>query len=499
MGSAKKILSGVFWTTFLNIVNGVYGFISVPILIAYFGKSEYGLIGLAMSINIYLRLMDMGLTSTNVRFFSAWISKGEKENVNRLFGTSLSFYGAIGLLNALILFGVSFFSQHIFNVTAEQDIIIKHLLYILAISAFISWFTSCFDQLIRGNELVGWQQKITLLPKLFQVGILVLTVTAGLSIEMYFALTTFSMFLLLPMMMHKISKLCPYVSFLPKFDKKIFREILPYSLNIFSFSLFQFSLYNLRPVFLGMQGTVESVADYRVLNGIVGIVMILGGSFMNVLLPSVTKAVSSKNRKAQLHVAYDGTKYISISLVFFSFGVISVCSELLNLYVGADYLYLTRWLSAWLIILTLSHNQAISALILAGTDIRAITYSSIVASVCGLAACWFAVPVYQVGGTIIAFGVYMSIQMLFYYLYYWPHRMHIDSKRVFWKCFAPYFILGFVSATIVSFISFNTIPIFGLFLIKGLCFVLIYLIGVWCLLTQNDKQFFMKLISKNKK
>ena len=42
MGSSKKIAQGVFWTTFFNIVNGVYGFISVPILIAYFGKSDYG-------------------------------------------------------------------------------------------------------------------------------------------------------------------------------------------------------------------------------------------------------------------------------------------------------------------------------------------------------------------------------------------------------------------------------------------------------------------------
>jgi len=69
MGSTAKIVSGVAWTTIVNIINGVYGFISVPILIAYFGKSDYGLIGLAMSVNLYLRLIDLGFSSTNVRFF----------------------------------------------------------------------------------------------------------------------------------------------------------------------------------------------------------------------------------------------------------------------------------------------------------------------------------------------------------------------------------------------------------------------------------------------
>ena len=36
MGSSGKIVKGVFWTTLLNIVNGIYGFISVPILIAIY-------------------------------------------------------------------------------------------------------------------------------------------------------------------------------------------------------------------------------------------------------------------------------------------------------------------------------------------------------------------------------------------------------------------------------------------------------------------------------
>ena len=55
MGSRKKIVNGVFWTYVLNIVNAVYGFVAIPILINYYGKAEYGLIGLAMSVNVYLR------------------------------------------------------------------------------------------------------------------------------------------------------------------------------------------------------------------------------------------------------------------------------------------------------------------------------------------------------------------------------------------------------------------------------------------------------------
>lgn len=128
MGSAKRVANGVAWSMVYNVINGIYGFIAVPILISYFGKAEYGLIGLAMSINVYTRLMDMGFNNTNVRFFSAWLSKDDKEYVNRLFQTSLAFYGCIGILNSFIMLVISFFTSQLFHLTPEQDQIIKSLL-----------------------------------------------------------------------------------------------------------------------------------------------------------------------------------------------------------------------------------------------------------------------------------------------------------------------------------------------------------------------------------
>ena len=96
MGSSQKIVRGVVWSTIVNIVNAIYGFIAVPILIRYFGKAEYGLIGLAMSVNVYMRLMDMGFNSTNVRFFSTWLTEKNHVRLLKGFQTSLSFYGVIG-------------------------------------------------------------------------------------------------------------------------------------------------------------------------------------------------------------------------------------------------------------------------------------------------------------------------------------------------------------------------------------------------------------------
>lgn len=495
MGSGKQIASGIAWTVVLNLVNGIYGFISVPILIAYMGKANYGLIGLAMSVNVYLRLMDLGFNSTNVRFFSNWLVKKEYHRVNRLFQTSLSFYGTIGLINAIVLLVISFFSSTIFNVTPEQDVIVKHLFYILAISAFISWFTSCFEQIIVANEQVGWVKRLNLLPKVLQIIILILTVTLHFTIEWYYALTTFSMFALMPFMIGKIRHLYPFVSFKPSFDKNIFKEVIGYSLNIFSFGLFQFSITHLRPLFLGIESTPESITDYRVLNGIIGIVLTLGGAFIGVVLPSASKVVASGDKVAQDRIAYKGTRYISITLCFCCFGMMSIVPELLTAYVGEGFLYLAFWLDLWLLSTLAAHNQAVSSLILAGSDVRAITYSTLAASVIGLLLCWFLIPVFDVGGTVIGYVVYCLVQILFYYLYYWPRVMKINSRKIFAHSFAPFLVIGLLISVGLRFL---TLP-FGVWpslIAKGAVFSIVYIVLVYLILDKEDKTYLFGLIKR---
>lgn len=495
MGSKKKIINGVVWSTLTNIVNAIYGFISIPILINHFGKAEYGLIGLAMSVNVYMNLMDMGFNSTNVRFFSNWLAQRNDDRLLKGFQTSLSFYSIIGFLNVLILLIVAFFSDNLFNVTPQQNIILKHLFYILAISAFFQWFSSCFDQLIKATENVAWIQKRTLFAKFLMVIVLFATIWLKLSIELYYLLTCLATLSIVPMSIGKIKKEIPFINFLPKWDMRAFKDMLPYCMNIFSFSIFQFSFYNLRPIFLGIQGTIESVADYRILNGIIGLVTMLGGNFIGILLPSTSKIVANQDKKAYYRVAYDGTKYISILICFCCFGMMTVGKEVLTLYVGESYLYLIPWFNLWLLCTLGTHNQAISSLILAGSDIRAISYNSAIASVIGLLAAWFLIPYYKIGGVCIAFVVYSIIQLLFYYLYYWPYKMNINSKKILRSCFMPFVILG----TLIYFLIQVTPSImnpFLMFIIKGICFALLYVFCVWIIINHNDRMFFKGVIKR---
>ena len=103
---SKTILSGLAWTVIQNAVNILYGLVAVPFLISFYGKEEYGLIGLAFSVNAYITLLDMGMTNSNVRFFSEYIAKGDIDRVQRLFSLTHLIYLVIGILNTILLVNV---------------------------------------------------------------------------------------------------------------------------------------------------------------------------------------------------------------------------------------------------------------------------------------------------------------------------------------------------------------------------------------------------------
>lgn len=493
MGRRDRVRSGMIWTILGYIVGAFYGFISVPILINYFGKSNYGLIGLAMSVNVYLALMDMGLTATSIRYFSNWIAKGEKENVRKLFQTNLAFYGVVGIINAIVLFVIAFYGDSIFNVEPSQVPVLRNLMLILALNAVVSWYTSSFNQLIQGDEYVGWSQKVSLLPKLVQLAILFLTVTIHFSIELYYILTVFSIAIVtVPLMVRKIRIICPYVSFIPKFDKGIFWEIFPYSISIFSINIFQYSATNLRPIFMGMRCPVETITDYRIVYAISSVVAMIGSVFYSSMLPTVSKAVANNEEKLLNKIVYQGTLFVTIFLGFCNFGMISILPELLDVYVGESFMFLVPWIDLYLILNLGGHNQAISSIIFSGTDFKPITYFTIFSSVVCLMVCWFTIPYFQVGGVVFSVMSYVVLQLGFLYFYYWPQKMNISSIRILFKSVMPVIVIGgILSYTMRSLHIFDNQYLE--IVLKGGLFAILYVSVIWIYVSKSDREELMKL------
>jgi O-antigen/teichoic acid export membrane protein len=502
MSSSKKIFNGFFWSLIVNILNAFYGFISVPLLLLHFGKEQFGIIGLTTSINVYLRLMDMGLSSGNIKFFSDYIVKKESNKIIKLLQSSLVLYTIIGILNFLILLVLSFYCGEIFKLDFAQELILKKLIYILMITSLGSWISSAFEQYIRANDFIGWHQRIIILPKILQILLLIIIINFNLSIVQFFTIQSLSTLIVLPIFIFKLKKINPLISIQLKYDHQIFKKVLIYSIGIFSFSIFQFSANYLRPLILGIKIGLESVAEYRIIEGFANLVMMLGVSFVGVILPTAAKVIVLNDKKKELQIAYDGTLYISTFLSITVFGFILVSKDLLNLYVGKEYLTLTVWLNLWVLTLLGTHNSALSSLVLSNDNLKPIVLMSAFSTVISLISAWFLTAYFSIGGVIIGYSLYVICQLLFYYLYYYPKIMGYDSYILFTNTFLkPVVIIGVIFLTInycgSPFLTqFN--GILRIFTLEIFFLIITIPVTYFFILEKKDKLFFYNILFKQK-
>ncbi len=499
MRKKKVIFSGVTWTIVNNLVNIIYGIVSVPVLINHFGKNEYGLISLALSVNVYIQLLDMGMTNSNVRFFSEFLAKEEEGKVQKLFSLTFLIYFIIGLFNSIILFGVAFFVEDLFKLNTDQAIVLKNLLWILALNAIFSWITICFDQFLRANELIDWIKRRSSLLKVLQFGILAGTILFELSIEFYFMGYIFLSTIILPLTIFKTKNISPRLQLIFGTNKTLLKMVLPYAISIFSFSIFQFIAMNSRPIILGNISGPGTVAEFNIMNTIVLVVTIISGSFMQVLLPVVTKMAVNSDWHSIHKIIYDGTKYVSIILSILIFTLIITVKEILILYVGEEYLNLSQWLIFWLLTLLLSHRNVMTSLVFTETKLKTVSIMGAFAMFMALTCYIIYVPRFGIGGVIIGFVIHELIHTLFYYLYFIPKKFQIDTKDVFLSSVARVWttlggvciILSFIPISFIDSIIFSAI-------FKVILMGILSIILTWFVLLNNNDRELLKSLTKVK-
>jgi O-antigen/teichoic acid export membrane protein len=456
---SNNIVFATLWGIFSKLIDAAAKFVTIPILVGYYGKGDYGLIALAFSLNAYLRLMDMGLNIGSIRFFSMWITNKEWGKIQRVSQSSIVFYGVIGLVNAIIFIIMSIYAADFFNISPPQLPVFKYMLYVLAGSAIFNWTSNVVTQLLTANDQIAWVNKITIISSLLNFCSALMAIYFNLSLNFYFFLYILSTLIVIPFNIYKLRVYdLPILSLIsPRWDGKAFKEIMVYSVAIFAMGIFQFSADNLRPLLLGIYALkgIEVLTDYRVLQTIAMLVIAFGGVFMQVLLPSSSKIYAENNLEKIKVMVFEGTKYISVFLAFIVFILIVNAKTLLVLYMGVSYAEISIWLQLWLITVLFSmHNSPVASLVLASGKTSFLVYTSGIFCLLTLPVTIFLAPSLGVGATVIGYFSYVLLQISAYYFYYIPYVLKLNSLKLFFYSFAPSLLIGIVGWGITYGISF---------------------------------------------
>ncbi len=245
-------ISSFFWSSFSKVLNAVVGFITVPLLLGYYGKAEYGIIGIATACNGYMHLLDLGMNTGAVKYFSQWKTQGNFELLNRVARTNISFYGVIAIINIIGLLILAIFGEHLFAVTYDQFLLLRSCLIILAIFSLFSWWTTTFNQLLIANLQMSFTMKAHAFLAVLKAVLIGMVFLFELSLTQYFFLLTALVASLCVPYVYRCKKLGFIGNIKPAFYWKDFKNVLFFSLSIFALSLFQATATQSRPIVLSI-------------------------------------------------------------------------------------------------------------------------------------------------------------------------------------------------------------------------------------------------------
>jgi O-antigen/teichoic acid export membrane protein len=236
------------------------------------------------------------------------------------------------------------------------------------------------------------------------------------------------------------------------------------------------------------------------MNTIALAVMVFSNSFIQVLIPVVTKAKASTDAKTINVIMKDGTKYVTILLSTVIFILVISAKEILKIYVGDDFVHLFGWVTLWLLTLLLSHRNAMTSMVFTENKLRSVVIMGSFAMVVAFTAYLLLVPKLGVGGVVIGFTLHELIHTLFYYIYFLPKVSKIHTKEIFTHSVLPVILILGITALLV-YLLFSRYNLSEWYVVIGKTIVamLLFAIVIWfVLLSESDRNRLLSFVAIKK-
>ena len=492
-------VSSFLWSTLSKILTAIVGFISVPLLLGFYGKAEYGILSIATACNGYMHLLDLGMNVGAVKFFSQWKAEGNIDKVYRVARTNITFYGIIALINVIGLIALAFFGESLFSVTSAQFSQLQACLVVIAIFSALSWGATTFNQLLIADKQMAYTMQIQCILALLKGLLVAMVFMFDMSLTTYFFLLTAAMSLLIFPYMSRCKSLKLIDSFKPAMYWTDFKIVMTISLSIFALSLFQMSATQTRPIILSIFANdgASVVADFRIIEVIPQFVIMICGTLSSIFLPKTSEIYARGNQKEIEHFAYRGTIVTTILACSLCIPFILCSKEILIAYVGIEHVSLNIWLSLWLVlILCQVHSTPTNALILAKGKTKELVIVSAAACIISIILNMLLAEKFNVGSAVLGYTVYILINLTGYYLFFYKQLLKLSRIKTCISFVIPS-LLGFVSMFVIGYCVSNISVEIGLnirinmilvFLIKSVMFLGLYYLLLWVFKIARIKQ-----------
>lgn len=475
---------GIF-LSYLNIsIQVIIGFLYVPILLHFIGKSEYGLYQLMGSLIAYFSIMDFGLSAAVIRFYAKYRALKDNIGMENILAISIRGYSAVTVL-ALAVGGICYgFLDIIFaeSMTLPEINEAKQIFLLLLLNIVITLSTMVFRSVINAHERFLFLKGMETVQLVVQPILVVLVLQHHPNAFSVAAVqTALNLVLSGARVYYCFHNLHIKIHF-HYWNHELFSELKKLALSIFAVSLIDQVFWKTNQIILGIISGTTAVAIYSIASLIYMNYMALSSAISGVYLPHVTSMVAQKEpvgKLSELFIQIGRWQYYLLALV--ATGFIIFGEQFISLWAGPG--FEDSYIITLLIIIpfTVDLIQNIGLAILQAMnryDFRARIYF-----LTGLLNLIIAIPLgvrYGGIGCAVATGISMVVGNGFIMNMYYAKEIHLAIAS-FWKQIGKISFITFMCLVIGYWVNAYIWPYGGIypFILKVVMYTILYVVMIY--------------------
>ena len=307
--------------SYLNIaLHAVIGFLYVPILLHFIGKSEYGLYQLMGSLIAYFSIMDFGLSAAVIRFYAKYKALKDSIGMENILAISVRGYGAVTVLALAIGFVCYGFLDVIFagSMTVSEVNEAKQIFLLLLLNIVITLSTMVFRSVINAHERFFFLKGMETIQLVMQPILVVLVLQHHPSAFSVAAVQTVLNLLLSGARVYYCFHDLHVKIHFHYWNPELFSEFKKLALSVFVVTLIDQVFWKTNQIILGIISGTVAVAVYSIASLIYMNYMALSTAISGVYLPHVTGMVARKEpirNLSELFIQIGRWQYYLLALV----------------------------------------------------------------------------------------------------------------------------------------------------------------------------------------
>ena len=307
--------------SYLNIaLHAVIGFLYVPILLHFIGKSEYGLYQLMGSLIAYFSIMDFGLSAAVIRFYAKYKALKDSIGMENILAISVRGYGAVTVLALAIGFVCYGFLDVIFagSMTVSEVNEAKQIFLLLLLNIVITLSTMVFRSVINAHERFFFLKGMETIQLVMQPILVVLVLQHHPSAFSVAAVQTVLNLLLSGARVYYCFHDLHVKIHFHYWNPELFSEFKKLALSVFVVTLIDQVFWKTNQIILGIISGTVAVAVYSIASLIYMNYMALSTAISGVYLPHVTGMVARKepiSNLSELFIQIGRWQYYLLALV----------------------------------------------------------------------------------------------------------------------------------------------------------------------------------------